>query len=122
LYLFCFNAIDQKVKYKDGVAFDAFEDPEQRYRQRYVDLVVNEGIKDIFIKRTKVYQSMRDYFNAEGLFEGKSDDHWINQYWNKEESRWITIDVDGSLEDYLRFDAYDMPDGVFDFSLLVLIG
>ena len=57
------------VKYKDGVAFDAFEDPEQRYRQRYVDLVVNEGIKDIFLKRTKVYQSMRDYFNAEGYVE-----------------------------------------------------
>lgn len=57
------------VKYKDGVAFDAFEDPEQRYRQRYVDLVVNEGIKDIFIKRTKVYQSMRDFFNAEGYIE-----------------------------------------------------
>ncbi|MDD4992898.1 MAG: lysine--tRNA ligase [Paludibacter sp.] len=57
------------VKYKDGVAFDAFEDPEQRYRQRYVDLVVNEGVKDIFLKRTKVYQSMRDYFNAEGYIE-----------------------------------------------------
>ncbi len=57
------------VKYKDGVAYDAFEDPEQRYRQRYVDLVVNEGIKDIFLKRTKVYQSMRDYFNAEGYIE-----------------------------------------------------
>ncbi|MDR3652471.1 MAG: lysine--tRNA ligase [Paludibacter sp.] len=57
------------VKYKDGVAFDAFEDPEQRYRQRYVDLVVNEGIKEIFLKRTKVYQSMRDYFNAEGYIE-----------------------------------------------------
>ena len=57
------------VKYKDGVAFDAFEDPEQRYRQRYVDLVVNEGVKDIFIKRTKVYQSMRDYFNAQDYIE-----------------------------------------------------
>ena len=57
------------VKYKDGVAFDAFEDPEQRYRQRYVDLVVNEGIKDIFIKRTKVYQSMRDFFNAQDYIE-----------------------------------------------------
>lgn len=57
------------VKYKDGVAFDAFEDPEQRYRQRYVDLVVNEGVKDIFLKRTKVYQTMRDYFNAEGYIE-----------------------------------------------------
>ena len=57
------------VKYKDGVAFDAFEDPEQRYRQRYVDLVVNEGIKDIFLKRTKVYQTMRDYFNAQDYIE-----------------------------------------------------
>ncbi|MDD2996414.1 MAG: lysine--tRNA ligase, partial [Paludibacter sp.] len=57
------------VKYKDGVAFDAFEDPEQRYRQRYVDLVVNEGVKDIFLKRTKVYNSMREYFNAEGYIE-----------------------------------------------------
>jgi lysyl-tRNA synthetase, class II len=57
------------VKYKDGVAYDAFEDPEQRYRQRYVDLVVNEGIKDIFTKRTKVYQSMRDFFNAQGYLE-----------------------------------------------------
>ena len=57
------------VKYKDGVAFDAFEDPEQRYRQRYVDLVVNEGVKDIFLKRTKVYNSMREYFNAEDYIE-----------------------------------------------------
>ena len=57
------------VKYKDGVAFDAFEDPEQRYRQRYVDLVVNESIKDIFIKRTKVYQSMRNYFNSQDYIE-----------------------------------------------------
>ncbi len=57
------------VKYKDGVAYDAFEDPEQRYRQRYVDLVVNEGIKDIFVKRTKVYNSMREYFNGMGYME-----------------------------------------------------
>jgi lysyl-tRNA synthetase class 2 len=57
------------VKYKDGVAYDAFEDPEQRYRQRYVDLVVNEGIKDIFIKRTKVYTSMREYFNSMDYIE-----------------------------------------------------
>jgi len=57
------------VKYKDGVAFDAFEDPEQRYRQRYVDLVVNEGVKDIFLKRTKVYQTMRDYFNSQDYIE-----------------------------------------------------
>ncbi len=57
------------VKYKDGVAYDSFEDPEMRYRQRYVDLAVNEGIKDIFIKRTKVYNSMREYFNSKGYIE-----------------------------------------------------
>jgi lysyl-tRNA synthetase class 2 len=57
------------VKYKDGVAYDAFEDPELRYRQRYVDLVVNEGVKDIFIKRNKVYSSMREYFNAKDYME-----------------------------------------------------
>ncbi len=57
------------VKYKDGVAYDAFEDPEQRYRQRYVDLVVNDGIKEIFLKRTKIYNSMREYFNSQGYIE-----------------------------------------------------
>jgi lysyl-tRNA synthetase class 2 len=57
------------VKYKDGVAYDAFEDPEQRYRQRYVDLVVNDGIKDIFMKRTKVFNSMRNFFNEKGYVE-----------------------------------------------------
>lgn len=57
------------VKYKDGVAYDAFEDPEQRYRQRYVDLVVNDGIRDIFMKRTKVFNSMRNFFNEKGYVE-----------------------------------------------------
>jgi len=57
------------VKYKDGIAYDAFEDPEQRYRQRYVDLVVNDGIKDIFLKRTKTYTSMREFFNSFGYTE-----------------------------------------------------
>lgn len=57
------------VKYKDGVAYDAFEDPEQRYRQRYVDLVVNDGVKEIFRKRTMIYQSMRNFFNAHGYME-----------------------------------------------------
>lgn len=57
------------VKYKDGVAYDKFDDPELRYRRRYVDLAVNEGVKDIFIKRTKVYTSMREYFNSKGYLE-----------------------------------------------------
>ena len=62
------------VKYKtdeqgNKIAYDAFEDPDQRYRQRYVDLVVNEGIKDIFLKRTKIFNSMRNFFNEKGYVE-----------------------------------------------------
>ena len=57
------------VKYKDGVAYDKFEDPELRYRQRYVDLVVNDGVNDIFLKRSKVFNSMREYFNSKGYVE-----------------------------------------------------
>lgn len=57
------------VKVKDGVTYDGFTDPEMRYRQRYVDLIVNEGVKDIFIKRTKIFNSMREFFNAKGYIE-----------------------------------------------------
>ncbi|MBP5171791.1 MAG: lysine--tRNA ligase, partial [Bacteroidales bacterium] len=57
------------VKMKDGVVYDAFNDPELRYRQRYVDLVVNEGVKDIFIKRTKIFNAMREFFNQHGYLE-----------------------------------------------------
>ena len=57
------------VKVKDGVTYDAFDDPELRYRRRYVDLVVNDKVKDIFIKRTKVFNSMRNYFNEHGYME-----------------------------------------------------
>ena len=57
------------VKMKDGVAYDSFTDPEQRYRQRYVDLVVNQGVKDIFLKRTKIFNSMRSFFNEQGYIE-----------------------------------------------------
>ena len=64
----------------------------------------------------RVRSGFAPYFKAEGLPGDKSDDHWINQYWNKKESRWTTIDVDGSLEGYLKFDPYDVPDGIFDFS------
>lgn len=57
------------VKYKDGVAYDEFKDPEMRYRQRYVDLVVNDGVKDIFLKRTQIFNSMRNFFNERGYIE-----------------------------------------------------
>ena len=57
------------VKMKDGVAYDKFSDPELRYRQRYVDLVVNDGVKEIFIKRTKIFNAMREYINQFGYLE-----------------------------------------------------
>ncbi len=57
------------VKEKDGKTYDAFTDPEQRYRQRYVDLIVNPHVKDVFMKRTKIINTMRDMFNEYGYFE-----------------------------------------------------
>ncbi|MGQ7869583.1 lysine--tRNA ligase [Sunxiuqinia sp. sy24] len=57
------------VKEKDGKTYDAFTDPEQRYRQRYVDLVVNPQVKDTFIKRTKIINTMREMFNERGYLE-----------------------------------------------------
>ncbi|MFI1772093.1 lysine--tRNA ligase [Thalassobellus citreus] len=56
-------------KEKDGVVYDAFTDPEQRYRQRYADLVVNPQVKDVFVKRTKLFNAMRSFFNDSGYFE-----------------------------------------------------
>ena len=57
------------VKYKDGVTYDGFNDPEQRYRQRYVDLVVNEGVKDTFLKRATILRTMRQVFDEAGYTE-----------------------------------------------------
>nr|WP_282036286.1 lysine--tRNA ligase [Saccharicrinis aurantiacus] len=57
------------VKEKDGKQYDAFTDPEQRYRQRYVDLIVNDQVKDTFLKRTKIINTMRDFFNEKGYLE-----------------------------------------------------
>ena len=57
------------VKYKDGVAYDKFDDPEQRARQRYVDLIVNDGVKDTFLKRAVVLRTMRKFFDDRGYTE-----------------------------------------------------
>ena len=57
------------VKMKDGEVYDSFDDPELRYRQRYVDLVVNNGVKETFLKRSKIYKSMRDFFDNDGYTE-----------------------------------------------------
>ena len=57
------------VKMKDGKAYDAFEDPELRYRQRYVDLIVNDGIKDIFLQRATVLRTLRSVLDEAGYTE-----------------------------------------------------
>jgi lysyl-tRNA synthetase class 2 len=57
------------VKEKDGVLYDAVTDPEMRYRQRYVDLIVNPQVRDVFRKRTQIIQSMRELFNSKGYLE-----------------------------------------------------
>jgi len=57
------------VKEKDGVLFDAVTDPEMRYRQRYVDLIINPQVRDVFRKRTQIIQSMRELFNSKGYLE-----------------------------------------------------
>ena len=57
------------VKYKDGVAYDKFEDPELRYRQRYVDLIVNDGVKDTFLKRSTIIKTMRAVMDEAGYTE-----------------------------------------------------
>ena len=57
------------VKYKDGVAYDKFDDPELRYRQRYVDLVVNDGVKDTFLQRATVIRTIRQVLDDAGYTE-----------------------------------------------------
>ena len=56
-------------KVKDGITYEAFTDPELRYRQRYADLVVNPHVKEVFVKRTKLFNAMRTFFNDAGYFE-----------------------------------------------------
>ena len=57
------------VKEKDGKTFDALTDPEIRYRQRYLDLIVNPQVKEVFLKRTKIISTMRAFFDARGYVE-----------------------------------------------------
>ena len=57
------------VKEKDGVVYDAFSDPELRYRQRYVDLIVNPQVRETFVQRAKIVNTMREYFNEQGYLE-----------------------------------------------------
>ena len=57
------------VKKKDGVTYDSFDDPELRYRQRYVDLIVNQGVKETFLKRSKVIKTLRQVLDDAGYTE-----------------------------------------------------
>jgi len=57
------------VKEKDGKIYDSFSDPDQRYRQRYVDLIVNDGVRNTFVQRAQVIRSMRDFLNNKGYLE-----------------------------------------------------
>jgi len=57
------------VKEKDGEIYDSFSDPEQRYRQRYLDMIVNPPIREVFVQRTRLINSMRDYLNTRGYLE-----------------------------------------------------
>ena len=57
------------VKMKDGKAYDSFDDPELRYRQRYVDLIVNDGVKDIFLQRATVLRTLRRVLDEAGYTE-----------------------------------------------------
>ena len=57
------------VKEKDGKVFDAFTDPEMRYRQRYLDLIVNPQVKEVFVKRTKMINAIRQFYNEMGCVE-----------------------------------------------------
>ena len=57
------------VKEKEDTVFDAYTDPEQRYRQRYVDLIVNPGVREVFVQRNKLVNSMRNYLNNKGYLE-----------------------------------------------------
>jgi hypothetical protein len=82
---------------------------------RFVSILMASILKSKGIS-TRVRSGFAPYFELGADIKGKSVDHWINQYWSKEQNKWITIDVDGSLEGYHKFNPYDMPEGTFDFS------
>ncbi|PIQ72550.1 hypothetical protein COY13_01915 [Candidatus Roizmanbacteria bacterium CG_4_10_14_0_2_um_filter_36_35] len=97
-----------------GFALDRKEKDRLILTCRFVSILMASILKSKGIP-CRVRSGFTPYFNVEE-FGNKSVDHWINQYWDREQNRWITIDVDGSLESYLKFNPYNMPDGVFDFA------
>lgn len=95
-----------------GFILDRKEEDKLILTCRFVSILMASILKSKRIP-CRVRAGFASYFKVAG---GKSTDHWIIQYWNETENRWITIDVDGSLEDYLKFNPYDIVAGVFDFS------
>lgn len=85
---------------------------------RFISILIASILKSKGIP-CRVRSGFSPYFN---LFRTKSTDHWINQYWNEKDNRWVTIDVDGSLEDYVKLNLYDLPDNTFDFSAAAWLG
>ena len=111
------------VKTKDDKVYDAFQDPEQRYRQRYVDLIVNPHVKETFIKRTLLVNTMRDFLNKKGYLEvetpilqplyGGAAARPFKTYHNKLD---MTLYLRIANELYLKRLIVGGFDGVFEFS------
>lgn len=111
------------VKEKDNMVFDAFQDPEQRYRQRYLDLIVNPHIKETFIKRTKLVNTMRNFLNEKGYLEvetpilqplyGGAAARPFKTYHNKLD---MTLYLRIANELYLKRLIVGGFDGVYEFS------
>jgi hypothetical protein len=95
-----------------GFVLDRKEEDRLVVTCRFVSILMASILKSKGIP-ARARSGFAPYFN---LFGNKTADHWINQYWDDKEKRWITIDVDASLEDYIQFDRYDIPEGKFDFS------
>ncbi|HEU5187138.1 MAG TPA: transglutaminase domain-containing protein [Candidatus Saccharimonadales bacterium] len=81
---------------------------------RYVSILMATILKSKGIP-TRVRSGNAPYFGSDAKLGHVSYDHWLDQYWNDKEGRWVTIDIDGSLSLEEDFDPYDVPDGKFDF-------
>ena len=96
-----------------GFVVDRSEENKLILTCRFVAILTASILKSKGIP-ARVRSGFAPYFHLVG-YENKSLDHWISQYWDKARNRWVSIDVDGSLED-VGFDPYDMPVGKFDFA------
>ncbi|MEI6463063.1 MAG: transglutaminase domain-containing protein [bacterium] len=96
-----------------GFVYDRNEDNKLILSCRSISILVASILKLKGIP-CRVRSGFAPYFTP--YFGNQTGDHWINQYWDKSKERWVTIDVDGFLEDYVKFDLLDIPEGEFDFS------